>query len=110
MYTALRRREQIPPLFIFYECQKIIRTFDLELQFIYPFSKNKPRTAQSSINPCTSVAKHFPSAATYFLSSTSTYSASITPSSFFAPAPFAPGSGPAPGVGPAAPSGAPGPG
>jgi hypothetical protein len=40
---------------------------------------------------------------TYFLSSTSTYSASITPSSFFSPAPF--GGAPACGPAPAAPSG-----
>src|SRR5438105_11586161 len=80
-------RENVPPLLLLYERQKIILPFDLKLQCITPFgSKAKTQATEhaDSTDCIRSVlirAIRGQALLSYFLSSTSTYSASITPSS-----------------------------
>ena len=59
MHSLRRRREDIPASFLFHKRQKIILSFNLKLQLIYPFSKAKPRICADltdSRNPCPSAS------------------------------------------------------
>jgi hypothetical protein len=38
MHSLRGRREDVPALLLFYECKKIVLSFNLKLQFVYPFA------------------------------------------------------------------------
>src|SRR6266481_1100054 len=96
-------RKHIPPPLIRNEVQKVHLIVNFELQFLFLLWANCPcadskRGRRSAL--CWQLTAGSSQPAAYFLSSTSTYSASITPSSFFA-WPLPPADGPASALAPA---------
>src|SRR5262245_48823969 len=111
MQPVRRGREHVPAPFLLHKRKEVTLSFYYELQcnsplglhqflvkrFISPV-KNHREVAKGC--PCEQPFCASSQLLSYFLSSTSTYSASMTPSSFLA-WPSSDGPAPAPGVGPA---------